>query len=233
MEQFDFRRKDSKGFERLSDNKEKPRITIASIFSAQSKSTDFLKQYQNAQRVWTGISIEHIGWTRIKTSLNSTNIGRESLNKHANLKVLYDHARNYFSAKKLKPDVIILYLPGAGFQGIPGGLALAYDTKKPPYLIVISDHASDYPWVVAHEIGHIFYYSNSYYDKKDPNPYLLVNADGEPIRDEEGNLRFDTAHNNNQNNIMYPKATKSTKQPKVTSEQLKKATQSYLLERFQ
>ncbi|MHC0038532.1 hypothetical protein [Pseudoneobacillus sp. C159] len=225
MEQF-------KDYEELLGIKLKPRITIVSIVSAQLKGMDYFKPYQNAQRIWKGISFEHIGWMRLKTSIKSTNIGQESLYKNVKLKALYDQVIEYFLIRKVRPDVIIIYLPGVGFKGITGGLALAYDTKKPPYLIVVSESAGDYPWVVAHEIGHVLYYSNRYHDKKDPNPYLLVNARGEPIRDKQGNLKYDHAHNNNKNNIMYPRASKSTIPPKVTSAQLKKASQSYLLKRI-
>ena len=225
MEQFHFQREGSSRYGG------KPRITIATIVSDHSTIRDPLKQYQNAQKVWNGISFENIGLARISTSLTTTSIRREALSKNASLKALYHKAVNYFLLQNINPDVIVLYLPGVGFKGKASGLSLAYDTNKPPYFIVFSDGAADYPWVVAHEMGHILYYSNIFGDKKDPDPYLLVNSGGEPVRNAEGNLQYDIAHNNNKNNIMYPRASKSSKAPFVTSEQMDKVRNSYLLDK--
>lgn len=229
MEQFHFQREGSMSDEGTSRYGGKPRIKIATIISDQSAIKEPFKQYQNAQRVWKGISFENIGLAKISTSLKSTSIRQEALSKNASLKSLYQKAVEYFLQQNIKPDVIVLYLPGVGFKGTVNGLSLAYDTIKPPYFIVFSDGAADYPWVVAHEMGHILYYSNIFGDKKDPNPYVLVDAQGEPKRNTEGNLQYDFAHNNNKNNVMYPRASKSSKPPEVTSEQMVKVRNSYLL----
>ncbi|MBT2730648.1 hypothetical protein J7E63_27900 [Bacillus sp. ISL-75] len=190
-----------------------------------------LRQYENAQRVWKGIAFENVGFAHIGTSLKTTNISREPLSKNAPLKALYNKAVEYFLLRKTKPDVIIIYLPGLEFKGQANGLSLAYDTKIPPYLIVVSDGVDDYPWVVAHEIGHILYYTNKFNDKDDPNPYLVVNSKGEAMRDAHGNLKFDRTHNNNKNNIMYPRGSKSSIPPKVTFDQMVKVSNSYLLDK--
>jgi hypothetical protein len=232
MEQFHFQlREGSIRYEGSYRHRGKPRITIATIVSDHSTIRHPLEQYRNAQRVWKGISFDNIGLASIGTSLKTTDIVREKLSKNTSLKALYNEAVKYFFIRDIKPDVIVLFLPGLGFRGKSNGLSLAYDTSKPPYLIVVSDIVAEYPWVVAHEMGHILYYTNIFGDKEDPNPYLLVNAQGAPIRNAQGNLQYDIAHNNDKNNIMFPRASKSTIPPKVTFDQMVKVSNSYLLDK--
>ncbi|MGG1677005.1 hypothetical protein ACIFOT_14800 [Neobacillus sp. NRS-1170] len=230
MEQFHFQLGGAIGSQGFSNFGEKPKITIGTIVSNRSTIKELLKQYENAQRIWKGILFENVGFAQIDTSLETKNIGREPLSKNAPLTSLYKKAVEYFLIRKTKPDVIIIYLPGLEFKRKANGLSLAYDTKKPPYLIVVSDGVKDYPWVVAHEIGHILYYTNKFNNRDDPNPYLEVNDKGEPMRDDQGNLKFDRAHNNNKNNIMYPRGSKSSIPPKVTFDQMVKVSNSYLFD---
>lgn len=130
---------------RLPIMEENQELQLRPLFLIDPQLSDPLKQYQNAERVWKGNSIENIGFARIGTSLKTTNIAREILSDNASLKKVYNEAVKHFLKRDIKPDVIVLYLPGSGFKGQVNGLSLAYDTHRPPYLIVFSDPAADYP----------------------------------------------------------------------------------------
>ncbi len=68
-------------------------------------------------------------------------------------------------------EVIILYSSGRYFaNGITK--AVAYDMNREyPYFIHMSDGSLELDYIMAHEIGHIFNFTNRFDNKNEANPY--------------------------------------------------------------
>lgn len=112
-------------------------------------------------------------------------------------------------------DIIILYSSGRYFaDGITK--AVSYDMNREyPYFIHMSDGSFESDYLMAHEVGHLFNFTNKDDNKDEANPY-----------EDPETGEIDYAHNNDPDNIMYPFVGPN---PTVTEEQRAKALDSRLI----
>ncbi|WP_241667952.1 hypothetical protein [Bacillus cereus] len=115
------------------------------------------------------------------------------------------------------PDAEIIILYSSGLYFADGTTkAVSYDMNgEYPYFILMSDGSLELDYLMAHEIGHIFNYTNRNDNKNEANPYK------NPVNGE-----IDYAHNNDPDNIMYPNVGLN---PTVTADQKAKALESRII----
>lgn len=119
------------------------------------------------------------------------------------LRMWFETAQMYFP----HTDINVTYVYGEHFND-GKTLGVSYDTKdERPYLTILCDGSLKVDYLLAHELGHILYYSTG--QKDDPHP-------------KEG----DCHHNADPNNLMYPDTPTN---PIVTAEQRSKVRLSPLL----
>lgn len=130
-------------------------------------------------------------------------------------RVIYNTVRGSRNRDFPDADIIILYSSGRYFAD-EITQAVSYDMNREyPYFIHMSDGSFESDYIMAHEIGHIFNYTNRFDNKNEANPY-----------ENPENGRIDYAHNNAPDNIMYPIIGPN---PTVTEEQRAKALESRII----
>ncbi|WP_281217287.1 hypothetical protein [Lysinibacillus capsici] len=123
-------------------------------------------------------------------------------------------------------DIFVCYLPGENFMGtkaVARAVGRTVDNKL-SYLIIMSNGArarvddsgikQGQDYFLAHELGHILYFSNYKGDQSDPNP--------KPS--DKGHHRDDTEEG--KKNLMAPTAVPYGEIPTLTDEQIKKGLES-------
>ncbi|PEF60472.1 hypothetical protein CON35_30700 [Bacillus cereus] len=125
--------------------------------------------------------------------------------------IVTDYRNRYFP----DAEIIILYSSGPYFAD-GTTKAVSYDMNSEyPYFILMSDGTFESDYLMAHEIGHIFNYTNRNDNKNEANPYKNPK-----------NGEIDYAHNNDPDNIMYPIVGLN---PTVTADQKAKALESRII----
>ncbi|MHA4327791.1 hypothetical protein [Bacillus cereus] len=160
---------------------------------------------------------------------DSDQINVETMNEEK-LKKLFYIGQRYYKAS----DVYVFYLPG-NYVGKPGNLAYSYERTFDgirTYIIIMSNGARERvestgerngnSYILAHELGHVMYYTNYYGWKEDPKPNDdTLTPEGKP---DIGHHDDDTEEE--KRNLMAPKLPPPGVTPILTDEQVIRALQS-------
>ncbi|EJQ78324.1 Uncharacterized protein BC141101_05862 [Bacillus toyonensis] len=130
-------------------------------------------------------------------------------------RIIYNIVTQHRNGDFPDAEVIILYSSGRYFaNGITK--AVSYDMNREyPYFIHMSDGSLELDYIMAHEIGHIFNFTNRFDNKNEANPY-----------EDPETSEIDYTHNNDPDNIMYPIVGPN---PTVTADQKAKALESRII----
>lgn len=113
-------------------------------------------------------------------------------------------------------SIALYYIPGKAFYGtdttcaVTGNEASGSVFKSSIFLAA----DSDYPYILAHEIGHALFFRPSNGSRTNPGPAYVI----------PGTERLDSSHDNRSNNLMYPAVPNH--HPIITKDQLNKARKS-------
>lgn len=192
------------------------------------------RELNAASSIWrTHDGVRQIKMTMVYSNYNDyEQIYTETLDEKG-LEKLVRIGRRYYSAA----DTFVFYLPGNSIMGTRavGKAFERYVDGKVAYFVIMSNGAqgrieepsgvktgSDY--ILAHELGHIMYYTNYYGDRRDPKPNDdTILANGTP---DYGHHDDDTPEE--KRNLMAPVAVPYGEVPTITDEQVIKALQSRL-----
>jgi len=113
-------------------------------------------------------------------------------------------------------SIALYYIPGTAFYrsdttcAVTGSEASGSAYKSS--IFMASD--SDYPYILAHEIGHALFFRPSNCSRTNPGPAYVI----------PGTRRVDPSHDNRSDNLMYPSVPNTN--PIITNDQCNKARKS-------
>ncbi|WP_369379786.1 hypothetical protein [Lysinibacillus fusiformis] len=188
-----------------------------------------VRELNAANSIWrTSDGVRKVKVNMVYSNYNDSNqIYTETLDEKG-LEKLVRIGKGYYKAA----DVYVFYLPGISIMGsdaIGRALYRVIDNEL-TYIVIMSNGARDRvesterkgsDYVLAHELGHIMYYTNHYGWKQDPKPNDdTLKSDGTP---DIGHHDDDTEEE--RRNLMSPSITSGVI-PTITDEQVIRALQS-------
>jgi hypothetical protein len=118
-------------------------------------------------------------------------------------------------------SIALYYIPGKAFYGSNTACAVtgneANGSSFKTSIFMAAD--SDYPYILAHELGHALFFRPSNCSRTNPGPAYVI----------PGTRKVDPAHDNRSDNLMYPSVP--NKNPIITNDQCNKARKSPYINR--